>query len=134
MTWKTAADCSNCGGSYELTVWDLGFKESDSISCPCCGSVLREWKKEPHSFTVTGVTRRGSIPLTDNDLPSYVGRRIRIEKGTERHEGIVKGLGQSVMATGPTTVARPWLLQTNTLDVEFIPADGWQISLATPEA
>lgn len=133
MTWKTSADCSNCGGSYELTVWNLGFKESDSISCPCCGEVLREWKKEPHSLSVTGVIRQGNLRLTDEKLAPYIGKRIRIEKGAEVFEGIVKGFGESVMATSATTVGRPWLLETTSADIEFMPTDGWRISHASAE-
>jgi hypothetical protein len=130
MTRKTSADCANCRASYELTVWDLGSKESDSISCPCCGELLREWKNESHSFSITGEIRKGNLRLTEDSLPSYIGKRIRIEKGTEVFEGVVKGLGESLMATGATTVGRPWLLETANGDIEFMPTDMWRISNA----
>ena len=134
MTWKTSVDCSICGASYELTAWDLGHQDSDSISCECCGSVLREWRKESRSYSITDVIRKGSLKLSDDDLPAYIGKWIRIEKGSEVFEGKVKGLADSVVSTSSATVARPWLLETASSDIHFIPSSGWRICYAKPKA
>ena len=130
MTWTTSADCKTCGTFFELTVMDLGFKESDSLQCSCCGATLLEWRKEPRSYTISRVLRPGSIPVQDADPSPFIGKRIRIEKGSNVYEGVVRGFGQSVVATGPTSVGRPWLLETDSADVEFVPSDRWRICLA----
>ena len=47
MTWKTSETCTRCGAQYEIDVWDLGHKDSDSITCQCCGvsaeKIIRPW-------------------------------------------------------------------------------------------
>lgn len=119
-----------CGASYEVTVWDLGQKDSGSISCECCGTKLREWKKEARDYSISRIIRRGSIHVNYEDWPAYIGKRITIEINHETFVGIVKGLSDSIIATGPDTVVRPWVLETEKEDIHFIPNDSWRICLS----
>lgn len=67
------------------------------------------------------------VMVSDDDWNSYVGRKIRIEKGDQVYVGTVKGLGQSTVAGSPTTVVRPWALETENEILEFVASDGWTV-------
>ena len=67
------------------------------------------------------------VTVSDDDGNSYVGRKIRIEKGDQVYVGTVMSLGQSTMAGSPTAVVRPWALKTEDQIFEFVASDGWRV-------
>ena len=130
MTWNTQLSCQKCGAVYEIEVWDLGHKESDQIDCQCCGNVIRSWKNEARSYSISRIVREGTFKLLHQDWEKYVGKRLRFSKGNEIIEGKVLGLDKSVVAaTGPTTVAHPWLVETKFDHIGLYPEDGWNVRL-----
>ena len=130
VTWNTQLSCQKCGAIYEIEVWNLGHKESDQIACQCCGSVIRSWKNEARSYSISSMVREGTFKLHHEDWEKYVGRRLRFSKGDEIIEGKVLGLDKSVVAaTGPTAVDHPWLIETKSDHIDIYPEDGWKIQL-----
>ena len=127
MTWRTTESCKRCGAHYEIEIWDLGHKESDSISCRCCGNILREWKNEAKSFSISGVLSRGNMQLKYDDIEKYIGKRFRFQKDSIQFEGEIVGLGDSVMAISPTLVIKPWVVRTAEKDIHLHPENDWQI-------
>ena len=130
MTWNTQLPCQKCGAIYEIEVWDLGHKESDQLNCQCCGHIMRSWRKEARSYSISHMVREGTIRLRHQDWEQYVGRRLRFTKGDEIIEGKVIGSDTSVVAaTSPETVANPWLIETESGHVGIFPEDGWKVRL-----
>jgi hypothetical protein len=57
-----------------------------------------------------------------NDYPALTGKRLRVVRGNFDETGLLEGLGESIVATGPTTTARSWRLKTDKGNVvEFVP-------------
>ena len=127
MIWKTRETCSHCGAQYEIDVRDLGHKDSGSISCQCCGEILREWKNEARSYSIARLTSSGNIAPKYNDIEKYKGRRLKFTKGDTEFEGVVKGLSELVMAASAEKLIKPWVIETDKEDVHLNPEDGWLI-------
>lgn len=125
MTWKISETCSRCGAQYEIDVLDLRHENSDSITCVCCGETIKEWRNEARSFSIARQMFSGSIDPKYKDIDKYIGQILRFSKGETSFEGIVVGLGDSVMAISPTEVIRPWVIRTNKKDIHINPEDGW---------
>lgn len=61
MTWKMTDTCKQCGATFEIEVWDLGHKESDSLICQFCSHEIRKWKNEARSYSIIKVITPGTI-------------------------------------------------------------------------
>jgi hypothetical protein len=67
------------------------------------------------------------VNVSDDDCNSYVGRKIKIEKGDQVYVGTVS-TGLAFMANTHTTVVRASALQTKDQKIlEFVPSDGWKV-------
>lgn len=120
--------CGRCGGDFDVEVWDLGHKDSDSIACPCCGVTLHEWSKEARSYAVRGVTKHGNI-FTAEAISRLVGKRIRAQKGNKLYHGKVKGRHEMPMAAGAQKLVFPMVIETDHEAVIIAPSDGWRVCL-----
>jgi hypothetical protein len=60
------------------------------------------------------------------DWPALKGRTLLIRKGSDEHEGVLKGIGQAIVAVDAETVSQCWLLSAADYDLEFHP-QGWKI-------
>lgn len=60
MTWTMQRGCDACSSQYELEVWDLGHKDSDSLVCQVCGAVFLEWRNEARSYSIKSLVQRGT--------------------------------------------------------------------------
>ncbi len=127
MTWKTSRDCKQCGASYELEVWDLGHQETDSIQCECCGNIILEWRKEARSYSISSISRHGDLEIRYEDWEKYLGKRFKLSKGDTVIKGVLKGLGQSIVAVSPEKVVNPWKIETEESTIELYPEDKWRI-------
>ena len=127
MTWKTSRDCQKCGASYELEVWDLGHQETDSIQCECCGEIILKWRKEARSYSISRTISPGNLSLKYEDWGKYKGKKLKFTKGDVVIEGVLKGLGTSVMAVSVEKVVNPWEIETENEIVSLCPEDGWRI-------
>lgn len=127
MTWKTSETCSHCGAQYEIDVWNLGHKDSDSIACQCCGEILMKWKNEARSYSIARQINPGNIKPKHEEIDNYKGKSLRFEKGATSFEGVVIGLGDSVMAISPDKVIRPWVIRTENEDIHLNPEDNWVV-------
>lgn len=65
--------------------------------------------------------------VTYNVHSTLKGKTLRIKRNGESYTGILLGLGDSIMATGPTTTIHPWRLQTSDgKQYDFLP-EAWEI-------
>jgi predicted Zn finger-like uncharacterized protein len=55
MPHEIQKTCHNCHNQIVLIAHQtLGAKDSDSIECPKCGTVIMEWHKEAIYYTIKG--------------------------------------------------------------------------------
>ena len=66
----------------------------------------------------------------EDQLKAYVGKKIKIEKFGEIHEGVLKGKSPlGVVAHDVKTVAQPWLLEgADGTEWHFAADDGWKVT------
>lgn len=105
MTLNVNLSCQNCGAIYEIEVRDLGYKECDKLVCQCCGHIIRSWKKEARSYSISRMVREGTFQLSHQDWKQYVGKQLRFTTGKEVVAGKMIGLDLSVIAA---TSHRRW--------------------------
>jgi hypothetical protein len=129
MTWKSSETCNNCGASYEIDIWDLGHKDSDRIICECCGNEIKKWKNEARSYSIARMVAPGNMRLKYNEWEKYKGKKLKFTKGAVQIEGILKGLGESVIATSSGEAVNPWLIITENGECEIHPEDNWIICM-----
>jgi hypothetical protein len=55
------------------------------------------------------------------DFAEFIGRRIRISRGIEAHDGTLKGLSDIDVATSSTSTSRTWELDTDSETIGFGP-------------
>ena len=127
MTWSTNLTCDKCKASYQVEVWDLGHKETDSISCECCGAILKEWKKEPKAYVIKSKSMHGNLNINHNDINNHKGKKLRFSNGNITFCGVVKGLSTSVVALSQDEVAHPWEIDCENETNCVAPSEEWNI-------
>jgi hypothetical protein len=71
-----------------------------------------------------------TTPNQEDELKAYVGKRIKIEKFGETHEGILKGKSPLVVvARDIKSTTQPWLLEgKDGTEWHFTADDGWSVT------
>ncbi len=130
MAWNIPLPCQNCSAIYDIEAWDLGHKESDQLMCQCCGHVIRSWKNEARSYSISRMVREGTFKVCHQDWEKYVGKSLRFTKGDEIITGKMIGLDLDyTFATSLTTIANPWLIEMETDYYSIFPEDEWNVRL-----
>jgi hypothetical protein len=69
-------------------------------------------------------------PNQEEELKAYVGKRIKLEKFGETHEGVLKGKNPlAVAAPDLKSATQPWLLEDKEgTEWHFTADDGWSVT------
>ena len=68
------------------------------------------------------------VYVRDQDWESYLGKRLRIIRGTTEVAGTMKGHDAALFPMLRGERAKPWVLTTEDgTDVKFVASDGWEL-------